>query len=89
MIKLPAVESAVQTTPPIISAATMPAGPFRPTPTMMTEARMRVISVMPDTGLLPTIAMALAATVVKRKAMTATRITPVSVKSRLPSMTPK
>ena len=44
---------------------------------------------MPDTGLLPTIAMALAATVVKRKAMTATRITPVSVKSRLPSMTPK
>ena len=64
--------NAVQTTPPIISAATMPPGPLRPTATMTTLARMSVISVIPDTGLLPTMAMALAATVVKRKAMTAT-----------------
>src|SRR5574344_1626077 len=33
---------------------------------------MSVISVMPDTGLEPTMAMALAATVVKRKAISAT-----------------
>ena len=80
--------SAVHTTPPMMRAATMPAVPLRPTATITTEARMSVMSVMPDTGLLPTMAMALAATVVKRKAMTATRATPTRAKSRLPSITP-
>ena len=68
----PAIESAVHTTPPITSAATIPAVPFSPTATRMTDARMRVISVMPDTGFVPTIAIAFAATVVNRKAITAT-----------------
>ena len=40
--------------------------------TKMAEAMMRVISVMPLTGFEPTIAMALAATVVKRNAMMVT-----------------
>ena len=84
----PATESAVQTTPPIIKAATMPPVPLRPTATITTEARMRVISVIPDTGFEPTMAMALAATVVKRKAMTATRRMPTMAKRRLPCITP-
>ena len=46
------------------------------------------MSVMPDTGFEPTMAMALAATVVKRKAMTATSSMPTTAKSRLPSITP-
>ena len=46
------------------------------------------MSVMPDTGLEPTMAMALAATVVKRKAMTATSTMPTTAKSRLPCITP-
>ena len=71
-MKPPAMESAVQTTPPITSAATIPPGPFRPTATITTDARISVISVMPDTGLVPTMAMALAATVVKRNEMPAT-----------------
>ena len=87
-MKLPAMLNAVQTTPPIISEATMPPAPFSPTATMMTLAKMSVISVMPDTGLLPTMAMALAATVVKRKAMTATSRIPTTAKSRLPCMMP-
>ena len=84
----PAIESAVHTTPPMTSAATMPPVPFSPTPTMTTEARMSVISVMPETGLEPTMAMALAATVVKRKAMTAVSTMATSANSRLPSITP-
>ena len=67
----------------------MPPVPFRPTSTMMMEERMSVISVMPLTGLEPTMAMALAATVVKRKAMTATMTMPTTVKSRLPLITSK
>ena len=49
---------------------------------------MSVISVMPETGFEPTMAMALAATVVKRKAMTAVRMMATAANSRLPSMTP-
>ena len=88
VMKEPAMESAVQTTPPMMRAATMPPVPFSPTATMTTEARMRVISVIPLTGLEPTMAMALAATVVKRNAITAVRIMATRAKSRLPSMTP-
>ena len=85
----PAIDSAVQTTPPIRSAASIPALPFSPTATMTTEARISVMSVMPDTGLLPTMAIALAATVVKRKAMTATSRMPTTAWRRLKSITPR
>ena len=87
-MKLPAMLSAVQTTPPIMSAANMPAYPFRPTKTITTLAKIKVISVIPDTGLLPTIAIALAATVVKRNAMTVTSNIPTTAKSRFPCITP-
>ena len=87
-MKAPATASAVHTTPPMIRAATMPLVPFRPMPTMTTEARMSVISVMPDTGFEPTMAMALAATVVKRKAMTVTSTMATRAKNTLPSITP-
>ena len=43
---------------------------------------------MPDTGLEPTMAMALAATVVNRKAMTATSKMPTAANNMLPSITP-
>ena len=60
------MDKAVQTIPPIINALTIPCQPFRPTATSTTDERIRVISVIPETGLEPTIAMALAATVVNR-----------------------
>ena len=66
----------------------MPLVPLRPTPTMTTEARMSVISVMPLTGFDPTMAMALAATVVNRNAMTATSTMATRAWSMLPSITP-
>ena len=65
----------------------MPLVPFRPTTDMMRLARMRVISVIPLTGLLPTMAMAFAATVVKRKEMTKTMASATHEKRRLPPMT--
>ena len=51
-MKPPAVERAVQTTPPIISAAVMPAVPFEPMLTSTSEARISVMRVIPETGLL-------------------------------------
>ena len=72
----------------MMSAATMPPVPLRPTATITTEARMSVISVIPDTGLLPTMAIALAATVVKRNAITATSSIPTAAKRILPFITP-
>ncbi len=66
------MERAVHTTPPIIIDATMPDVPEMPTATKIADATMRVMSVIPLTGLVPTIAMALAATVVKRNAMSVT-----------------
>ena len=72
----------------MMSAASIPPVPFIPTATITTEARMRVISVIPDTGLLPTMAMALAATVVNRNAINATSRMPTMAKRRLPSITP-
>ena len=71
-MKPPAIDSAVQTTPPITIAPTMPLVPFMPTATKTTLATISVMSVIPDTGFEPTIAMALAATVVKRKEMMVT-----------------
>ena len=74
----PATESAVQTTPPIIKAAVIPAVPLRPTATIMIEARISVMRVIPLTGFEPTIAIALAATVVKRNAIIPTMSTPTT-----------
>ena len=71
-MKPPAIERAVQTTPPIIKAETMPAVPFKPTVTKMIEDKINVINVIPDTGLEPTTAIAFAATVVNRNAITPT-----------------
>ena len=56
----------MQTTPPITSAETIPAVPDNPTDTIMTDVRIKVISVIPETGFVPTIAIAFAATVVNR-----------------------
>ena len=86
-MKEPATERAVHTTPPIMSAASIPPGPFSPTATITTEARIKVISVIPLTGFEPTMAMAFAATVVKRNAMTATSSMPTTAK-RMLSITP-
>ena len=88
-MKAPADESAVHTTPPMMSAATMPPVPFKPTTTMMMEESMSVISVMPLTGFDPTMAMAFAATVVKRNAIIATIKMPTMVNKRLPPITSK
>ena len=71
-MKAPAIESAVHTTPPIIIAAVIPPVPVRPALTSTSELRISVISVMPDTGFVPTIAIAFAATVVNRNDMTNT-----------------
>ncbi len=72
----------------MMSAASIPPVPLSPTATITTEVSMSVISVMPETGLLPTMAMALAATVVNRNAMTATSTMPIRANIRLPSITP-
>ncbi len=84
----PATERAVQTTPPMTIAATIPAVPFSPQATRMRLARIRVMMVIPLTGLEPTIAIAFAATVVNRNAITATISTPTSASHRL-STTPQ
>ena len=61
----------------------MPAGPFNPTATKMMEARINVMSVMPDTRFVPTIAIALATTVVIRKAITPTNYKPMAAWNQL------
>ena len=68
-------------------AATIPVVPLSPTATMMTEARMSVMSVIPLTGLVPTMAIALAATVVKRKVMTVTSRMATRLKRSTPPIT--
>ena len=67
----------------------MPEGPFSPTATITTEARISVINVIPDTGLVPTMAIALAATVVNRKEMPATSAIATSVWTIFPCMISK
>ena len=62
----------MQTTPPITILATIPLVPLRPTATKITEATIKVINVIPDTGLDPTIAIAFAATVVNKNAIITT-----------------
>ena len=60
------MDKAVQTIPPMMSALTIPCQPFNPTATRTTDERINVMRVIPETGFEPTIAMALAATVVNR-----------------------
>ena len=67
----------------------MPLVPLNPTATITTEARMSVIRVIPLTGFVPTIAMALAATVVKRKVMMLTTRMATMLKTMLPPITSK
>ena len=88
-MKPPAMLRAVHTTPPITIAATIPALPLRPTVTSTSAVMIRVMMVIPLTGLVPTIAMALAATVVKRKAMTATITRPMRACQMLFTTPPK
>ena len=87
-MKAPATERAVQTTPPMIRAAVIPAVPLRPTATMTRDARIRVMRVIPLTGFDPTMAIALAATVVNRNAMIPTISTPTTACQML-STTPR
>ena len=58
-------------------AATIPALPLRPVTTRTRAVMIRVMMVIPLTGLVPTIAIALAATVVNRKEITATMARPI------------
>ena len=89
VMKEPATESAVQTTPPMISAAAIPALPLSPTAISTTDAMISVISVIPLTGLEPTMAMAFAATVVNRKAITPTITRPTSACQTFSTTPPK
>ena len=71
-MKPPAIDSAVQTTPPMIMAAIIPLVPLNPALTNTSELKINVINVIPDTGFDPTIAIAFAATVVNKKEITNT-----------------
>ena len=62
----------------MIRAAAIPALPLSPTATRIKEAMINVISVIPLTGFVPTIAIALAATVVNRKEMIPTMRRPTT-----------
>ena len=88
-MKPPAIERAVQTTPPMTIAATMPELPLRPAATSTRAVIIRVMMVMPLTGLLPTMAIALAATVVKRNDITATIRRPIRACQTLFTTPPK
>ena len=85
----PAIDRAVHTTPPIIIAAAIPPFPLRPTATSTRAVIISVIMVIPLTGFEPTIAMALAATVVKRNEMTATIRSPIRACQMLSTTPPK
>jgi hypothetical protein len=61
-------ESAVHTMPAMAMTKNMPVVPERPKRNSTTEEMMMVSMVMPETGLLAVVAMALAATEAKKKA---------------------
>ncbi len=63
------MESAVQTTPPMRSTASMPDCPARPRADMMTAAMISVVSVMPEMGVTEIMATAHADTAEKRNTM--------------------
>src|SRR5574341_1439806 len=69
----PAIESAVQTTPPMSSVWSIPPGPERPRPERATAVTMSVVSVIPEIGVMEIMAMAQADTAVKRKEMASVR----------------
>ena len=81
----PATAKAVHTTPPIIRAAVIPIAPLKPAATITNDANIKVISVMPLTGFEPTIAIALAATVVNKNEITATTKMPTKACFTLPT----
>ncbi len=62
----PEVDSAVHTAQPTTSAINIPPAPVSPVDTSARIVSTTVINVMPETGLTPTMAMAWAATGVKR-----------------------
>jgi len=66
-IRAPATDRAVQTAVPMISVTKMPVRPDSPMAVITSDDRITVTRVMPDTGLVPTMAMASAATGVNRK----------------------
>ena len=82
-MKPPAIDSAVQTTPPIIMAAIIPLVPLNPALTNTSELKINVINVIPDTGFEPTIAFA--ATVVNKKEITNTIKVAMIVCVKLPN----
>src|ERR1039457_7551375 len=62
----PEVESAVHTMPAMVITKNMPVVPESPTRNSTTDEMMMVSMVMPETGVLAVVAMALAATEVKK-----------------------
>src|ERR1041384_2910399 len=76
VMKDPETERAVHTTPPMRRALSMPEGPVRPVRTSTKDERMSVINVIPETGFVPTIAIAFAATVVNKNDTTRTSAIP-------------
>ena len=67
----PDTDRAVHTMPAIAMTKNIPVGPDRPNCNSTTEEMMMVSMVMPETGLRAMVAMAFAATEVKKKANTA------------------
>jgi hypothetical protein len=65
----PAIDSAVQTTPPMSSTWSMPLSPRRPRAERATAVTMRVVRVIPEMGVIEIIAIAHAETAAKRNAM--------------------
>ena len=68
----PDAASAVHTTPPTIIVTNMPLPPDRPSLSITKPVTIRVSMVIPDTGLVPTMAIARAATGANRNAMSIT-----------------
>ena len=74
MIVCPDTDSAVHTMPAMAITKNMPASPLIPNRSSTTDEMMTVSIVMPDTGLRAIVAMAVAATEVKKKENTSVSI---------------
>ena len=79
MIVCPDTESAVQTMPAIAITKNIPVGPDSPNRSSTTDEMMIVSIVMPDTGLRAVVAMALAATDVKKNEKTSVSASPAAM----------
>ena len=77
MIVWPETDSAVQTMPAIAITKNIPVRPETPNSSRMTDEMMIVSIVMPDTGLRAVVAIAFAATDVKKNEKTSTRARPM------------